>query len=60
MMRVPGGHHLVVDCLLLHPEDPGEPELDQVLQEELSQVGGEEVSDILDQPVGLRLTLRAA
>lgn len=60
MVRITGRHHLVVDGLLLHPEDPGEPELDQELQEELPQVGGEEVGDVLDQPAGLRPTLGAA
>ena len=60
MVRIPGGHHLVVDCLLLHLEDPGEPELHQELQEELPEVRGEVVGDVLDQPVRLRPTLRAA
>ena len=50
----------MVDCLLLHPEDPGEPELHQELEEELPEVGGKEVGDVLDQPVRLWPTLGAA
>ena len=60
MVRIPCGDHLVVDCLLLHPEDPGEPELHQELEEELPEVGGKEVGDVLDQPVRLWPTLGAA
>ena len=59
MVRVPSGHHLVLDCLLLHPEDLEEPELDQELQEELPEGGGEEVGDELNQSAGLWLTLGA-
>ena len=57
MVRVPSGHHLVLDCLLLHPENLEEPELDQELQEELPEGGGEEVGDELDQSTSLWVTL---
>ena len=56
-MRIVSGHQLVVDCLLFHLENPGEPELHEELQEQVPQVGGEEVGDVVNEPTGLRYTL---